>query len=94
MQVYLDFDTPASVLETVEERVSGHLDNHPKEFSGAHNTFHNAIGNPLKLRLGIFFEYSHTGAPRSSSQAHSDISLGRRLRLPQTKARLPLALQS
>ena len=61
LQVYLDFDTPASVLETVEERVSAHLDNRPKEFSGAHNTFHNAIGNPLKLRLGIFFEYSHTG---------------------------------
>ncbi len=61
-QMYLDFDTPTAVLETIEERVSAFLENRPKEFTGAHNTFHTAIGNPLKLRLGIFFEYSHAGA--------------------------------
>ncbi|KAK9863795.1 hypothetical protein WJX84_010731 [Apatococcus fuscideae] len=75
-QVYLDFDTPASVLETVEEQVSRHLDNHPKEFSGAHNIFHNAIGNPLKLRLGIFFEYNHTGVDLGrTGHARSDLFL-------------------
>jgi hypothetical protein len=63
--MYLDIDTPGTVFEALNERIAEHLETFSGEFTGQFSAMNISSGDPMKIQLGVFFEFSHNGAPSS-----------------------------
>ncbi len=61
-QMFLDIGTPGSVFEELNERIREHLTTFPGEFSGEFSAMNISSGDPMKIQLGVFFEFTHNGA--------------------------------
>lgn len=59
--MFLDIDTPGSVFETLNERIAEHLETFSGEFTGQFSAMNISSGDPMKIQLGVFFEFSHNG---------------------------------
>ncbi|KAK9815600.1 hypothetical protein WJX72_006571 [[Myrmecia] bisecta] len=59
--VYLDYNTPPPVFDMIKARVQEFLEGRPAEFSGAMSCFVVACSDPMKIQLGVYFEYQHPG---------------------------------
>lgn len=62
LQMYLDIGTPGSVYEALNERIAEHLGTFAGEFTGQFSAMNISSGDPMKIQLGVFFEFSHNGA--------------------------------
>ena len=64
LQVLFDMDTPLSTLDAVRDAVGAHMALNPGEFGPESlSSAINSMGNPLKMNLAIYFDYSHNGEP-------------------------------
>ncbi len=72
--MYLDIGTPGSVFEELNERIREHLGAFSGEFSGQFSAMNISSGDPMKIQLGVFFEYTHNGASRRHSEPISQRS--------------------
>lgn len=61
----MDISTPAEVWDVLRKAVEEYTADHPESFSGQCAIFCFGASDPLKLLLGVFFEYSFNGAVRS-----------------------------
>lgn len=61
-QVYVDASTPAEVWDVLRKAVEEFTAEHPENFSGQCAVFCFGAGDPLKMLLGVYFEYSFNGA--------------------------------
>ncbi len=61
MQIYLDVSTPAGVYDAIRKEVMAYLELNNKSFTGNHSVINVSSGDPLKMQLGIFFEFAHNG---------------------------------
>lgn len=58
-------DTSVEVLDAVRDAVAAHMALHSAEFGAdSLSSYVNSIGNPLKMNLAIYYNYSHNGAQR------------------------------
>lgn len=60
-QVYVDIDTPSSLWDTLRTECETYLGDHPEYYTGNCAVFAFGANDPLKLQLGIYFEYSFNG---------------------------------
>lgn len=60
-KLYLDIGTPGSVFEALNERIAEHLGTFAGEFTGQFSAMNISSGDPMKIQLGVFFEFSHNG---------------------------------
>lgn len=61
LEVYVDISTPAEVWDVLRKAVEEYTADHPESFSGQCAIFCFGASDPLKLLLGVFFEYSFNG---------------------------------
>ena len=64
-QVYVDIETPSQLWDELRVTVEEYLGSHPEYYSGNCAVFCFGASDPLKLQLGVFFEYSFNGAPHA-----------------------------
>ena len=50
-----------SIFETIRAEVMKFLEDNPKSYSGKGQVINCSAGDPMKIQLGFFFEYSHCG---------------------------------
>ena len=72
LQVFLDVGTPAWIFDAIRKEVQQFFEDNPKSFTGQSQIINVASGDPMKIQLGIFFEYTHNGEP-SDSAAHAGL---------------------
>ena len=60
-QVYVDIETPSQLWDELRVAVEEYLGSHPEYYSGNCAVFCFGASDPLKLQLGVFFEYSFNG---------------------------------
>lgn len=61
VQVFLDIGLPNSVYETIRTEIMTFLEENPKLYTGQGQVVNASAGDPLKVQLGVFFEYAHCG---------------------------------
>ena len=61
MQVYVDAATPAELWDILRKAVEEYTADHPESFTGQCAIFCFGAKDPLKLLLGVYFEYSFNG---------------------------------
>lgn len=59
--MYVDVETPATFWDVMRQAVEEHLKEHPEHFSGNCAVFSFGAQDPLKMKLGVFFEFSFNG---------------------------------
>ena len=69
LQVFLDVGTPAWIFDAIRKEVQQFFEDNPKSFTGQSQIINVASGDPMKIQLGIFFEYTHNG---ELSGSHAD----------------------
>lgn len=60
-QVFLDVGLPNTVYETIRTDIMKYLEDNPKSYSGNGQVINCSSGDPMKVQLGVFFEYAHCG---------------------------------
>ena len=65
-QVYVDLETPSQLWDELRVGVEEYLGSHPEYYSGNCAVFCFGASDPLKLQLGVFFEYSFNGGALST----------------------------
>ena len=72
LQVYVDASTQAEVWDVLRTAVEEYLADHPESFSGQCAVFCFGAGDPMKLKMGVYFEYSFNGGtPKGYAQVES-----------------------
>jgi len=61
-KVWCDIGTPASAFDEINARLKEYLEDQSGEFTGQFSAMNIAGGDPMKIQLGVFFEYTFNGA--------------------------------
>ncbi|EFN55409.1 hypothetical protein CHLNCDRAFT_134529 [Chlorella variabilis] len=61
LKLSLDLVTPLEVVEMLRGAVEAHLKANTGEFTGSSSVNVRALGDPMKLTIGIWYEFSHNG---------------------------------
>ncbi|KAI3428453.1 hypothetical protein D9Q98_007280 [Chlorella vulgaris] len=61
LKLSLDLSTSLEIVEMLRASVEDHVKGNPTDFSGASSVNVRALGDPMKLAIGIYYEYSHNG---------------------------------
>ena len=56
MQLYIDVGTSAEVFKFLRKRIDEHMEANASELSGEYACCNFGCGDPLKLKLGVYFE--------------------------------------
>jgi hypothetical protein len=74
VQVAVDIATPREVFDAVKHDIDHHFRANPTEYTGNSLVVANFAGDPLKITLCVWWEYTHPGE-------HTDLSVCLSIRL-------------